>query len=209
MNSAAPLPVRLSIRRPRRAALLVGVALTALALGAAGNLYLGAGPKPITVTDAQGAATFNFRVTGIPVPGQVGGVKPNLTFDARHLAGTRGTVTVDLNTLNTGIALRDEHAKNFLGVKAHPQTVFVLNRLSGVSALRPGETRQATVSGTLDLNGVTVPLSAPATLAYLADGSAISVKTTFNVSFKDHHIAIPGADPQTDVNVAFRLPVQN
>ncbi len=59
----------------------------ALGAGVAANLYLGAGPQPFTVTDAQGAATFNFRVTGIPVPGQLGGVKPDLTFSPQNLSG--------------------------------------------------------------------------------------------------------------------------
>ncbi|PNY79740.1 YceI family protein [Deinococcus koreensis] len=187
----------------------VGAALAVVSLGAALGLsaYLGAGPQPITVTDASGAATFNFRVTGIPVPGQLGQVQPRVTFDPRDLTTAHGVVIVNLAKLNTGIALRDEHARNYIGAHAHPQARFTFASLSGATAIRPGQTVLATVEGQLDLNGVSVPLRAPVTLTYPPGGSVITVKTAFDVTFKDHHISIPGADPRTDVNVEFRLPV--
>lgn len=203
----------LTVQRPptlfsRRLLLLAGGAAALLGVGAVGlNAYLGAGPRPITVTDASGAATFNFRVTGIPVPGQLGLVHPQLSFDPQHLQTARGLVTVDLRGLNTGIALRDMHARTFIGAQAHPSATFTISSLSGASSIRPGQTVRAVAAGRLTLNGVTVPLQAPITLTYPQGGSAITVKTAFNVTFTDHHISIPGADPQTDVRVEFRLPV--
>ncbi|WP_309570114.1 YceI family protein [Deinococcus sp.] len=195
----------------QRRSVRIGLGLAALSLGAAAiglNAYLGAGPQPITVTDASGAATFNFRVTGIPVPGQLGEVHPQLTFDPRHLGATTGSVTVDLTKLNTGIALRDRHARNFIGAPAHPQATFTVTSVIGLNTIRPGQTISGTVAGQLDLNGVSVPLNAPITLTYPQGDPVITVKTAFNVVFKDHHITIPGADPQTDVKVEFRLPAR-
>lgn len=204
LSPTAPLPAR---RRTRH--VILG-ALAVLALGAAGvtaNAYLGRGPTPITVTDASGGATFNFRVTGIPVPGKIDGVTPHLTFSPEDLSRTNGTLTVNLDRLDTGIALRDEHARNYLGVAQHPVATFTVQKLEGAKTIRQGQRLNVTATGLLNLNGIPVPLTAPVTLQYGPDG--IAVTTKFNVTFADHHISIPGADPQTDVHVAFRLPVRS
>lgn len=205
MTLIAPKPAR---RPAPRFLLLAGAALVLGALGLGTNAYLGRGAGPITVTDTSGGATFNFRVTGIPVPGRVVGVTPKLTFSPNDLTTARGVITVNLRGLDTGITLRDEHARNFLGVAQHPTAIFTLNRIEGARTLKPGQTLNAIADGTLELNGVNVPLSAPTTLDFAPDGSAINVTTKFNVTFADHHISIPGADPRTDVKVAFRLPVR-
>lgn len=204
MTLAAPQPTR---RLAPRFLLVAGAVLTLGALGLGANAYLGRGPAPITVTDTSGGATFNFRVTGIPVPGRVLGVTPRLTFSPNDLSTAQGQITLKLAGLDTGIKLRDEHARNFLGVAQHPTAVFTLGRIEGAKSLKPGQTLNATARGTLDLNGVKVPLKAPIALSYAQDGSAINVTTAFDVTFKQHHISIPGADPKTDVKVAFRLPV--
>lgn len=206
LPSAAPRATHRSSRR------LAFGALAVLALGALGvgtTAYLGRGPAPITVTDASGGATFNFRVTGIPVPGKIEGVTPQLTFTPQDLTRTRGLLTVPLATLDTGIALRDKHARTYLGVPTHPVSTFTVQKLQGAKTIRPGQTLNVVVQGTLKLNGVSVPLQAPVTLTFLPDGSAIQANTHFDVTFKDHGIAIPGADPKTDVKVAFRLPVRS
>ncbi|BDP43836.1 hypothetical protein DAETH_38050 (plasmid) [Deinococcus aetherius] len=205
MTLAAPKPAR---RPAPRFLLLAGAALVLGGLGFGAQTYLGHGPAPITVTDTSGGATFNFRVTGIPVPGKIQGVTPKLTFSPSDLGAAQGQITVNLRGLDTGIALRDEHARNYLGVAKHPTAIFALSRIEGARTLKPGQTLNATAQGTLDLNGVKVPLSAPIALSYAPDGSAINVSTAFDVTFKQHHISIPGADPQTDVKVAFRLPVR-
>jgi len=170
--------------------------------------YLGRGPAPIVVTDTSGAATFNFRVTGIPVPGKIEGVKPDLTFSPGNLAATTGTVSLGLNKLDTGIALRDKHAGEFLGVAQHPTALFTLEKLNVAKSIQPGQTLSGTVRGTLELNGVAVPLTSPITLREAADGSVIDVSTAFDVIFAAHKISIPGADPRTDVKVLFRLPLR-
>lgn len=149
---------------------------------------------------------FNFRVTLIPVAGHIDQVQPALKFNPADLSTASGTVTVPLSGLETGIALRDEHAKRFLGAAAHPQAVFVLSHISGVKALEPGKEVKATVDGQFTLNGVTHTLQAPIQLE-LQDGK-IQVSTGFNVILTDYNIRILGADPATDVKVSFIVPVR-
>ena len=198
-----------STRRPARRLALAALAVLGLgALAGMGlNSFLGRGPAEVTVTDTSGAASFNFRVTGIPVPGKIEGVTPKLTFSVDRLGAASGTVSLGLNSLDTGIALRDRHAREFLGVAAHPRALYTLKRLNVASRIRPGQTLSGSAEGTLSLNGVSVPLNSPITLQEAADGSAITVKTAFNVNFVRHHIRIPGADADTDIKVVFRLPL--
>jgi polyisoprenoid-binding protein YceI len=182
-------PARLAIA----AAIAASLTVTALA---SSQRYTVASAAPAT-------ASFNFRVTLIPVPGTVNAVKAALNFDPQNLARTSGTVTVDLTKLQTGIELRDEHAKGYLGADKHPNAVFTLSRITGVTRLEIGKTVNATAVGSLALNGISTPLSAPVTLQ--RTGERVAVTTAFNVALKDHRIEIFGADPLVDVKLNFTL----
>jgi len=197
--------------RPRRAPwMIAGAALLAL-----GTAVLGAGavhvyttrPPQVAVQEGAGVANFNFRVTGIPVPGVVPGVRVQARWRPAALSSTTATVTLNLKALDTGIALRDEHARTFLGVPAHPTATFRLGALEGAARVAPGQVAHVTARGVLTLNGVSRDVRAPTTLTLNSAGTTLDVKAEFGVTFADHGISIPGADPTTDVQVRFRLPV--
>lgn len=155
---------------------------------------------------SSGRVDFNFRVTLIPVAGHINTVVPSIKFDPANLSTASGTVTVPLATLETGIGLRDTHAKRFLGVAAHPQAVFVLAHIVGVRTLETGKEVNASVEGQFMLNGVTRDLKAPVKLKL--ENGKLDVSTGFNVILADYNIRIPGADPATDVKVSFMAPVR-
>lgn len=205
-TSATPPAVTPRSRRPLF--LLLGALLLAglLAAGVYAWRVFHTTPPAVAVTDAAGVAQFNFRVTGIPVPGVVSGVRAKVLLDPQALAGAHGTVTVDLAKLSTGLALRDEHARNYLGVAAHPVATFTLTGLDGLSTIAPGERKSGFARGTLLLNGRPHVLKAPIDLDF-SRPAALEVATHFNVAFADYAIDIPGADPATDVTAKFRLPV--
>ncbi len=207
MNAPIALSARPTVSR-RRLWIVAGVvvALGAAALGAGAVYVFSTQPVQVAVTDTAGVANFNFRVTGIPVPGVVSGVQVKAAWNPNALEGSKATVTVPLEKLNTGIALRDEHAKNYLGVKAHPQATFKLDSLEGFSKLSAGQSVQGKAKGIFNLNGVDHALTAPTTLTLDAAGKKLEVTTKFDVAFSDYKISIPGADPKTDVTVKFRLP---
>ena len=149
------------------------------------------------------SATFNFRVTLIPVPGKVNAVNANLNFDPKNLSNTSGTVSVNLAKLDTGIGLRDEHARGYIGADKHPNATFTLKNVTGLKSLEAGKEATGTAVGVFDLNGIARPLSAPITLRL--DGKRVNVSTAFDVTLADHKIEIPGADPKVDVKVSFTL----
>ena len=187
------------MNRPIARSILITALTAALTVSA-----LAATSQPYRVAIASSAsAEFNFRVTLIPVPGRINAVTAKLNLDPQNLAKTTGTVSVNLAKLDTGIGLRDEHARGYLGADKHPNAVFTLSRVSGISKLTAGKAVTATAIGQFNINGISKPLSAPITLE-LTD-NRVKVSTAFNVILGDHKISIPGADAAVDVKVNFSL----
>jgi polyisoprenoid-binding protein YceI len=182
----------------------IRTALTALLTTTALGLTALAANQPYSVTSTPAAsAEFNFRVTLIPVPGKVNAVTAALSVDPKNLSKTSGKVSVNLTKLDTGIGLRDEHARGYIGADKHPNAVFTLVKITGATTLEAGKEISATAVGQFDLNGISKPLSAPITLRL--EGNRINVSTSFDVTLADHKIEIPGADPKVDVKVNFSL----
>ncbi|WP_293912950.1 YceI family protein [Deinococcus sp.] len=184
-----------SLQRP-----LVALLALTLPLGASAARYTSI-PNPAT------GAHFNFRVTFIPVPGQVSAVNAQLDLDPAHPGKASGLVQVPLGALGTGIGLRDQHARNYLKVADFPAATFKLAQLSGIGSLPVGQSVSGQVSGVFSLAGISQPLRAPITALRSASGQ-IAVMTTFNVTLRDFGIRIPGADARTDVQVNFTLAPQ-
>ncbi|MFC5600703.1 YceI family protein [Deinococcus cellulosilyticus] len=161
-----------------------------------------ASPLQYTIT-GQPAANFNFRVTLIPVPGSTSKVQADLKFDPTDLQKVTGSVRVDLRHLDTGISLRDDHARNFLEVASHPRAEFKISRITGIKKLISGQELQGFAEGSFLLKGILRPLKAPIKIRF--DGKTVQVSTHFDVVLKDHGIQVPGADDATDVMVMFNL----
>ncbi len=185
------------IRRHFRTSFTALLAITALGITA-----LAANQNYIN-NPSTSSAEFNFRVTLIPVPGKIKAVSANLNFDPKNISKTSGKVSVNLAKLDTGIGLRDEHARGYLGAEKHPNAVFTLVKITGATRLEVGKEVKGTAVGHFDLNGISTPLSAPITLRL--EGNRITVSTAFDVTLADHKIEIPGADPKVDVKVNFTL----
>lgn len=99
---------------------------------------------------------------------------------------------VDLASLDTGIALRNQHMReNHLETERFPQAVFTGATLVGFPAsLTPGIPAAGKVVGTFDLHGVARRLEAAAELTLGPDG-ALAVHATFEVHLADHGISRP------------------
>jgi polyisoprenoid-binding protein YceI len=196
------LPTKLNLPAFSRSA-LVTLALAAAFTGALTSSATAANRLYRISSSIAATAEFNFSVTLIPVPGRINAVTAALSFDPQNLAKTSGTVNVALAKLDTGIGLRDEHARGYIGADKHPNAVFTLTRIVGATALVAGKEVKATVLGRFELNGVAIPLSAPITLKLI--GKQVNVSTAFTVTLADHNISIPGSDATVGVKVNFNL----
>ncbi len=110
---------------------------------------------------------------------------------------------VDLNAIDTGIALRNEHMRdNFLETKKFPKATFTVKNQPGLKGVLKDK-QKVTIKATGDfaLHGVTVKKTVPVDLTFFKDCPTtqgkfehcdlIQVKSTFNVPFKDHQIKRP------------------
>jgi polyisoprenoid-binding protein YceI len=167
------------------------------------SVTLAASRTYVTAKTPLANAEFNFRVTIIPVPGNVKAVDAKVNFDPKNLNDINGTVTVDLTKLETGIGLRDQHAKDALGAAQFPKAVFKIKAVKGLKTLELNKSLNATAVGDFTLKGVTKALEAPLELQF--DGTKLKVSAAFDVVLAEHKIDVPNADPKVDVKVNFTL----
>ncbi len=85
------------------------------------------------------------------------------------LSTTKAEFRVDLRTIDTGIALRNQHMReNHLETAKYPAAVFTLTRFISADkdSLEPGQSAHVLAEGELALHGVTRSYQIPLTLVY-------------------------------------------
>ncbi len=190
---------RRSAGRARAFALCVAALVTAHAGAAAqvGSWRVASGQVVVVCPLTVGGS---FDATSRSVSGQ-------LSVDASQPSKLAGTIEVDLETLDTGISLRNAHMRdNYLevgrgdGFKRAVLSDIVLN---GDAATATGA---MTFTGTLLVHGVRKPVSGEARIA--RSGGAVRVDARFLVTLPDFGIAKPrylgvGVKDQVQVKVSF------
>ncbi|HPF70286.1 MAG TPA: YceI family protein [Candidatus Krumholzibacteria bacterium] len=178
----------------RRAAHLAALAACLIAAGAAlagpatWQVVAGEGTK-IVFTSKAPLETFQGRT------GQVGGW---CRFDPDDLAaGVELAVDVDLASFDTGLSKRNQHMReNHLETGRFPRAELRGGTLRAAgggalpASLPPGGSVKVMLDGSLDLHGVTRPLTAEVTLVR-GDGDALAVEAAFIVRLEDHAIERP------------------
>ncbi len=113
------------------------------------------------------------------------------------------TFDVDLSSIDTGIALRNEHMRdNFLETKKFPKATFTVKNQAGIAGvLKDKQKVTIKANGDFSLHGVTVKKNVavdltffkncPSTQGKFEQCDLIQIKSTFNVPFKDHQIKRP------------------
>ncbi|UCF65294.1 MAG: YceI family protein [bacterium] len=95
---------------------------------------------------------------------------------------------VDLNSLDTGIGLRNRHMReNYLETDKYPFTHFT-GKLVNAEVAKEGEYK-VTAEGTMFIHGVEKPLTVEGTL--LSADSGFRIQTTFIAALSDYNIKIP------------------
>jgi polyisoprenoid-binding protein YceI len=125
----------------------------------------------------DGGTTIRFRIKnlGFNTTGSFKGIGGTINFDPNNLAACGFDITVDANTVNTGIDARDNHLRKeeYFDVKNHPHIKFVSTKVTK-------STKAGTlfVYGKLTIKGVAKDISFPFT-AKTVDGGYL-----FNGEFK-------------------------
>lgn len=114
----------------------------------------------LTPLDTKDAVSFKIKNVGINSNGTIAGLKGAIKWDDANTAACSFNVSVDVNTLNTGIDGRDNHLKKeeFFNVAKYPQITFVSTAISKAT----NGTYQ--VAGNLTIKGITKLVTIPFTV---------------------------------------------
>jgi polyisoprenoid-binding protein YceI len=148
--------------------------------------------KPV---DSNEAVNFTIKNFGINTNGGFKGLKGTIKWDAVNPAASVFNVTVDANTISTGIEMRDEHLKKdeYFNTEKYPVISFISTAVSA-----------GNLTGNLTIKGITKQVSFPFTAkpsngGYLFEGA-------FNINRKDYDIG--GSSVSLSNNVTVNLKVQ-
>jgi polyisoprenoid-binding protein YceI len=117
---------------------------------------------PLAIAQTSAWATdpahseVDFRIKHMSVSnvhGRIGGVTGTLVYNEADVTKSTVTVTIDMSTIDTGVAQRDTHLKSpdFFDVAQFPTATFTSS-----SVVKNGS--RLTVNGNLTLHGVTLPV---------------------------------------------------
>jgi polyisoprenoid-binding protein YceI len=166
-----------------------------------------AGVREFTVDDAWGRDTVQFRTTA-PVEDIVGTTNEVTGFlraDPKNLTGpaTAARLEVVLNTIKTGIEMRDGHVAKALGADTAPIAVFTLEKVKSAApnSLEPNVPSEIRAEGTLDLKGVRKKVDVTARLTYvpgegpfnaMRPGNFVKLVADFDVRLADFGVERKG-----------------
>jgi polyisoprenoid-binding protein YceI len=107
------------------------------------------------IDPAHSEADFTVKHMGISnVHGRLGNINGTLTLDEKDITRSNVSATIDVTSLDTGVAQRDQHVKSpdFFDVTKFPQMTFVSKSLSNVNG-------QLQLNGDMTIHGVTRPVT--------------------------------------------------
>lgn len=184
-----------------RLALTAALALPALVLGG----HASAQVKHFRIhNDGGSRATFVSDATLETINGVTSAVTGDFRFDPNDLAHARGTVTVPVNSIRTGVDLRDEHLRgeNWLDAGHHPNATFEITSVTGASSLQPNQEARVQLHGRFTIHGVTRDVVARARIKWIPitdemrgtpgiTGDVLRGRARFTIHLSDFGVDVP------------------
>lgn len=156
------------------------------------------GIKTITLNNKVGSnqAQFSSKAPLENIDGGTATVTGSFALDLGNLEATTGKVLVAVNTMQTGIALRDRHLqeKDWLDAESNPNITFDIKKLSGVQIVSSGGGKgvaKANAEGVFTLHGVGKAMTISIEITYMekAPNDLVMIKVNdFPVSLKEHGV---------------------
>lgn len=156
------------------------------------------GVKTITLNNKVGnnQAQFSSRAPLENIDGGTATVTGTFVLDLSNLEATTGKISVAVNTMQTGISLRDRHLqeKDWLDGESYPAITFEVKKLAGVQVVSSAGGKgvaKAVAEGVFSLHGVTKNLSVAIEITYIekSPNDVVMVKVgDFPVALKEYGI---------------------
>ena len=134
--------------------------------------------KPV---DSKSEVKFTIKNFGVNTSGTLSGLTGTIQFDSTKFSSSSFNVTVDVNTINTGIDMRDNHLKkeDYFYAEKYPKISFTS------TSIKPAD-KGYTISGQLTIKGVSKSVSFPFTAVKQDDGILFS--GSFSINRKDFNV---------------------
>lgn len=178
------------------------------------------GTKTVTLNDNVGNNQFIWvsDAPGEKINGTADNVTGSFTINLADLTSIRGTISVQVASMKSGNATRDEHLRSptWLDAKQYPTISFTITSVKGITV--NGNKATATAVGNFTLHGVTKPMSIPLSLTWLdesaktkkkAPGDLVMIEANFNVSLADFNVkgreGVIGSNVGEDIAVTAKL----
>lgn len=194
----------------KKVPVLAGVLAIAMSLFTMANAFADAWKFKVGDPDGKDLVRFNSDAPVEVITGTTSKIKGNIDldksfqFDAKH--PFKINFAVDLPSIDTGIALRNEHMRdNFLETDKYPKATFVAKsvKVTKKPSFNKIETVNLVATGDFTLHGVTVKKTIPLKVTYIPegplskkrveDGNMIRIQGTFPVKLAEHKIQRPEA----------------
>lgn len=172
-------------RRPLGRATLAGLLIAVMA-----PLGVYAQARTMAVT---GSASFVSDAPLETIRGRSSRVSGSVNFDPSNLSSASGTVQIPVSSINTGVALRDQHLRgsDWLDAANHPNITFTLQSVEGASSLTPDQEARVTLRGTINVHGVARPARARARVKLISESNTLRVRARFTVNLPAHGVTVP------------------
>ncbi len=160
--------------------------LSAVAVCAAHSAL--AAPAPVTLEIRRGDSTVGFTVKKWGVmreQGRFRNFSGKIVYDAAQPEASRIALTVDANSVDTGVDARDSalRSEDFFDVERHPRWTFVS------AGVRRAGADTAEITGDITIRGVTRRITVPARFLGMTDngeeGLLAGFETTFTLNRAD------------------------
>ena len=176
--------------------------LSALLLLAASSAL--ADPRTYSITDdGKNYATFESAATLETIKGTTTKVLGTIKADPADPSTAAVDVTIDLSSLDTGIAMRNEHMRSekFLDVEKFGSATFKSVSVGAPKSIAANQAAEISVTGDFTLHGVTKRVTVPVRVVVIPEseltkgsrgpGDWVHATTTFPIKLTDYAITVP------------------
>ncbi|MCB9357653.1 MAG: YceI family protein [Calditrichaeota bacterium] len=149
----------------------------------------------VKTTDARQLIQFVSEAPLEKIVGRTREVRGKVTLDLSNLRNAaKGTITVPLEGLDTGLSLRNQHMRtNHLHTETYPEVQFALKRIVSADPadISRGGTASVLLEGELTLHGVARVYEILGTLSYDQPSGKLRVLCEWPISLAEHEIPRP------------------
>ena len=157
--------------------------------------------KTFTLSNKAGSNEIKFQLDAPieTIKGTASDIQGSLTINMRNIEAMRGTITVGVKSMSTGLGLRDNHMLNpeWLDAAQYPTITFAIEKCIDLltkqtDAANGRAVIEGKAVGSFTLHGVTKPLTASFSMTYSKSASqateTVSIRTQFSIPWKEYGV---------------------